>query len=117
MGFKRGNIHLVKFSPVKGVEPGKIRPAIIFQSQDLLDIGYKTVIVIPLTTNLKGDFPLRVRISKRDKLEKDSNAMIDQIRAIDSSRIYREIIAVLTNQELKQIEESICIVTGMERGI
>ena len=114
MGFKRGNVYLIKFSPGKGAEPEKIITTIIFQSQDLLDIGYKTVIVIPLTTNLKGDFPLRVRISKRDKLEKDSNAMIDQIRAIDSSRIYREIIAVLTNQELKQIEESICIVTGIE---
>lgn len=114
MAFKKGNIHLVKFDPVKGVEAGKIRPAVIFQSQDLLDIEYKTIIVIPLTTNLKGEFPLRVRIKSRDKLQKDSDIMVDQIRAVDRSRIYPEIITTLTEREIKLVEEAISYVMDIK---
>ena len=115
MGFKRGDIHLVKFNPVKGAEPGKIRPAIIFQAQELLDINYPTVIVIPLTTTLKEDYPLRLRIPKREKLEKDSEAMVEQIRAVDASRVYPEKIASLTAKELKELEEALEFVTGIKR--
>ena len=115
MDFKRGDIHLVRFDPVKGVEPGKIRPAIIFQSQTLLDIDYPTVIVIPLTTTLKGDYPLRLKVSKRGKLERDSEAMVDQIRAVDASRIYPERLAYLTDNELKKLEEALKFVVGIER--
>ncbi|WP_163327661.1 type II toxin-antitoxin system PemK/MazF family toxin [Desulfurobacterium thermolithotrophum] len=114
MGFRRGDIHLVKFDPVKGVEPGKIRPAIIFQSQELLDIDYPTVIVIPLTTTLKGDYPLRLRISRREKLERESEAMVDQIRAVDISKIYSEKIASLTDKELKDLEEALEFVVGIK---
>ncbi len=115
MAFRRGDIHLVKFEPVKGVEPGKIRPAIIFQSQELLDIEYPTVIVIPLTTTLKGDYPLRLRISSREKLERESEAMIDQIRAVDILRIYPEKIASLTTKELEYLEEALEFVVGIKR--
>ena len=113
MGFKRGAIHLVKFDPVKGVEPGKIRPAVIFQDQELLDINYKTVIVIPLTSNLCGCYPLRVRITKRGNLRKDSDAMVDQIRAVDRSRIYPEVLAELSSEELEKLGEALKIVTGI----
>ncbi len=115
MVFKRGDIHLVKFDPVKGVEPGKIRPAVIFQSQELLDIEYPTVIVIPLTTHIKGEYPLRLQISMRDELKEDSELMIDQIRAVDSSRIYPNRVATLTEEELQKTEEALKFVTGINR--
>jgi len=35
MAFKRGDIHLINFNPSKGTEAGKIRPALILQSDDL----------------------------------------------------------------------------------
>jgi mRNA interferase MazF len=114
MGFRRGDIHLVRFDPVKGAEPGKIRPAIIFQAQELLDINYPTVIVIPLTTTLKGDYPLRVRIPKRENLERESEAMVEQIRAVDTSRVYPEKIASLTAKELQQLEEALEFVVGIK---
>ncbi len=113
MVFRRGDIYLVKFSGSRGIEPGKVRPAIIFQSQELLDLEYPTVIVISLTTHLKGGFPLRVRIRKRDKLEKDSDAMIDQVRAIDARRIIPERLASLKESEVKIIEEALLVVLGI----
>ncbi|WP_457626092.1 type II toxin-antitoxin system PemK/MazF family toxin [Persephonella sp.] len=82
----RGEIYLAKLNPTKGSELSKVRPIVIFQSDYLRDLP--TVVIIPLTTHLKDDwFPLRVRISKRGKLEKDSDAVVEQIRAIDKKRI------------------------------
>ncbi|WP_456401428.1 type II toxin-antitoxin system PemK/MazF family toxin [Persephonella sp.] len=109
----RGEIYLAKLNPTKGSELNKVRPVIIFQSAYLKDLP--TVIVIPLTTHLKDNwFPLRVRISKRGKLEKDSDAVIEQIRAIDKSRIIGNPIAFLSNDELKVIEEAVLFVLGIK---
>jgi len=106
-------IYLSKLNPAKGSEISKIRPVIIFQSPYLKDLS--TVIVIPLTTHLKDNwFPLRVRISKKGKLEKDSDAVIEQIRAIDKSRIIGNPIASLSEEEIELMEEAILFVLGVK---
>jgi len=109
----RGEIYLAKLNPTKGSELNKVRPVIIFQSDHLKDLP--TVIVIPLTTHLKDNwFPLRVRISKRGKLEKDSDAVVEQIRAIDKSRITGNPIASLSDEELNLLEEAVLFVLGVK---
>jgi len=56
------------------------------QDNALNEIGHETVIVLPLITNLIDDaFPLRMRISKRDFLEQESDILCDQISAIDTN--------------------------------
>jgi len=53
-----------------------------------LDAGHPSTIIIPLTTNLIEDAePLRIRVKAREKLARDSDLLIDQIRAIDNRRI------------------------------
>jgi len=109
----KGEIYLAKLNPTKGSEISKVRPVIIFQSPYLKDLP--TVIVIPLTTHLKDNwFPLRVRISKRGKLEKDSDAVIEQIRAIDKSRIIGNPIASLSQEEIELVEEAVLFVLGIK---
>ena len=109
----KGEIYLAKLNPTKGSEISKVRPVIIFQSPYLKDLP--TVIIIPLTTHLKDNwFPLRVRISKRGELEKDSDAVIEQIRAVDKSRIIGNPIAYLSDNELKLIEEAVLFVLGIK---
>jgi mRNA interferase MazF len=83
-----GEIWLANLNPGKGTEPGKIRPVLIIQTQALLDIGHPSTLILPLTTNLIDDAePLRVRVKAGDKLEKDSDLLIDQMRAIDNKRL------------------------------
>ena len=48
MDLVRGGIYLAKLSPTKGVEPGKTRPVVIIQRQEILNI-YPTVLVAPIT--------------------------------------------------------------------
>jgi len=86
--YKRGEIWLANLNPGKGTEPGEIRPVLIIQCQDLLDAFHPSTLVIPLTTNLINDVqPLRFRIIAEGKLAKDSDLLVDQIRALDNKRI------------------------------
>ncbi len=83
-----GEVWLANLNPGKGTEPGKTRPVLIIQSQALLDAEHPSTLVIPLTTHLINDAqPLRFRIKAEDKLAKESDLLIDQIRAIDNQRL------------------------------
>ncbi|XVN40990.1 MAG: type II toxin-antitoxin system PemK/MazF family toxin [Rickettsia endosymbiont of Argas persicus] len=83
-----GEIWLADLNPRVGSEPGKMRPVLIIQDQVLLDANHPSTLIIPLTTNLIDDaFPLRICIKAHNKLEKDSDLLIDQIRSIDNKRL------------------------------
>ncbi len=85
---KFGQIWLANLNPQSGTEPGKTRPVLIVQAQSLLDVDHPSTLIIPLTTNLiEGAEPLRIRIKAREKLKKDSDLLIDQLRAIDNRRL------------------------------
>ena len=107
MDYKRGDIVLVNFNPQKRAEEvAKIRPAIIISDTQLNDV-LDLITVIALTTNLIDDAePLRIRILKREKLKKDSDAMIEQIRSVSKKRIMDK-IASLDENELKKINHGI----------
>ena len=86
--FRQGDVWLANLNPSKKTEPGKVRPVLIIQSQFLLDAGHSTTIVIPLTTNLIDDAePLRIRVATDARLLHDSDLLVDQVRAIDNTRL------------------------------
>ena len=107
---KRGDIYLAYLNPKKGAEVGKIRPVLIIQTDFLNEINHPTIIVLPLSTKLINDaYPLRYRVTKKDKLEKNSDILCDQIRAISIDRL-KEKLTTLTNNELKEIENQVKII-------
>ena len=109
-----GTIWLANLNPGKGTEPGKTRPVLILQDQALLDAGHPSTIIIPLTTNLIDDAePLRVRVKAREKLAKDSDLLIDQIRAIDNRQLTAGPIAALDTELMKIIHHAVLEVTGI----
>ena len=111
----KGEIWLANLNPSKGREPGKTRPVLILQDQALLDIHHPSTLIIPLTTNLITHAePLRIHVKARDHLEKDSDLLIDQIRAIDNQRLAHGPLARLKNNELKPIYNAVSEVMGME---
>ena len=116
MGLIRGGIYLAKLSPAKGAEPGKTRPVVVVQRQEILEI-YPTVLVAPLTSNLKGKYPMRLFIKARERLQRDSAVMVDQLRAIDASRLIPDRIASLTVEEMEKLEKAICFFIGADERI
>jgi len=107
MEYKRGDVVLVNFNPQKKPEEiSKVRPAIIISDTQLNAI-LDLVSVVALTTNLIDNaLPLRVRITKKESLKEDSDAMIEQLRTVSKSRL-GEILASLSEVELAQIEYGI----------
>ncbi len=102
----RGEIWLTNLNPSKKAnEIGKTRPVLIFQNDELNKSDYATTIIIPFTTSLidKAE-PLRYRIAKRDKLEKDSDLLVAHIRSIDNNRLIQK-IAILTSNEMTIIKK------------
>jgi len=100
--FERGSIYLAKLYPSKGAEPGKTRPVLVLQDNALNEIAHETVIVLPLSTNLIDDaFPLRLRISKRDSLERESDILCDHK------------LATLNQNELLEIEQMVQLILGI----
>lgn len=114
MAYKKGDIVLVNFNPQKKSEEiSKIRPAIIVSDSELNSI-LDLVSVIALTTNLIDEAePLRVRILKKDKLECNSDAMIEQLRSVSKSRI-GEKLASLSKEELEKINKGIKAMLALE---
>ena len=92
----RGEVWLADLNPRQGIEPGKTRPVLIVQAQALLDAGHPSTLIAPLTTRLVNDAePLRIRIPATGQLRRDSDALIDQLRAIDNRRLVRGPLARL----------------------
>ena len=105
MILSKGEIWLANLNPSKkSNEIGKVRPVVVFQNNELNENDYPTTIVFPLSTSLIDDSePIRLRIKKREKLEKDSDLIVTQIRSIDNQR-FIEKLAELTSKELEKVK-------------
>ena len=113
---KQYDIWLADLSPGRGTEPGKIRPVLIVQNNFVILEGHKSTIVCPLTTNLTNDARiLRIRL-KRDQTEilKDSDILIDQIRAIDNKRFIRY-VGRPDEGTIAQVKESLGYILDLEQ--
>lgn len=87
-----GDLYAADLNPRLGTEPGKVRPVLVIQSDLLNEAHHPSTWVVPCTTKVVGDNPLRVHLPKG--IAGNSRAcdlMIDQSRAIDNRRLKRRI--------------------------
>ena len=111
---RRGEIWVANLNPNKGSEAGKIRPVVVLQADELTATGLGTIMAAPLTTQLWPVFePLRVKISARDRLEKDCHVMVEQTRAFDRSRFGDGPLTSLSTEEMAAVEHSLKGVLGL----
>jgi mRNA interferase MazF len=112
---KRGEVWLADLNPLHGTEPGKTRPVLIMQSQALLSAGHPSTLVIPLTTKLVEDAePLRIRVPAAGRLSKESDLLMDQMRAIDNGRLVKGPLLRLSNEQMKRIGSAFLELIGIE---
>lgn len=111
---RRGEIWVADLTPGRGTEPGKTRPVLIVQAQPLLDADHPSTLIVPLTTNLVDDAaPLRIRIPALGDLSRDSDLLIDQLRAIDNRRLFKGPLALIDRSLMAQVDEAISEVLGL----
>lgn len=114
MEIKQFEIWTADLNPQLGTEPGKIRPVLIIQT-DLLNSTHPSTVICPITTNvIKGSEILRVHIKKGiANVQKPSDVMIDQIRAIDNIRLIK-MTGYLPVDLRKKVVENIKVVLDLE---
>ena len=105
---ERGEVWLATLDPRRGTEPGKTRPVLIVQAQALLDADHPSTLVVPLTTHLVDDAePLRVRVKPGGRLRKESDLLVDQMRAIDNRRLIDGPLTHLSAAAMRRVEDAI----------
>ena len=110
-----GEIWLANLNPGRGTEPGKIRPVLILQNQALLDADHPSTLIIPLTTNLIDNAePLRLRIPAQAGLDRDSDLLVDQLRAIDNKRLIEGPLLRFDDNALCRVYRAVAEVLGVE---
>lgn len=87
------DIWLVNLNPSKGTEPGKIRPAIVIQTNLLNHLDHPSTLICPITSQLsEEENVLRVRVEgKETGLNQESEILVDQIRALDNRRFLEKL--------------------------
>ncbi len=112
----RGEVWLADLNPRQGTEPGKTRPVVIVQAQALLEAEHPSTLVVPLTTQLVDDAePLRVRIRASSRLKKDSDALVDQVRAVDNRRLVQGPLTRLPATQMDALDDALLEVLDLTR--
>lgn len=115
MAIKQFEIWIADLNPQIGTEPGKTKLVLIIQTDLLNKIPHPSTIVCPITSSVKKDSEiLRVHMKKGTaNLQTACDIMIDQIRAIDNTRLTKR-IGVLTDELIELVKENIQIVLALE---
>ncbi len=105
---KRFDIWIADMNPPLGSKPSKIRPVIIMQSDVLHRFNFPATIVCPISSQQKGVSKIRISVEPTadNGLKRTSSIIIDQITAIDLSRL-RERIGFLEVEYRQPLCESL----------
>ncbi len=105
MEIKQFDIWLANLNPARGTEPGKTRPVVILQT-DLLNNIHPSTLICPVTSQVipEANF-LRVHL-KKGPLDKASDILVDQIRALDNSRLVQR-LGKLNKDQIKLFKRNI----------
>lgn len=110
----RGEVWLGNLNPNRGAEVGKVRPVLIVQADFLIAQGDPTIIVLPLTSNVrKSREPLHVTIPARERLDQTCQVMPEAPRTLDRNRLIEGPLTHLTDAEMQAVERSLEAVLGL----
>ena len=85
---KRFDICLINLDPTLGSEMKKPRPCVVI-SPDSMNLSHlKTIIIAPMTSKIRENFPTRIAIEFRGK---HGQIALDQIRVIDRQRVIKKL--------------------------
>lgn len=115
MVIARGDVVWVDFGQPRGSEPAKVRPALVLQEDWLLATEINTVIVVPLTSNLRLEaFPGNALIPEAASgLDKDSVAVVSQIGPVSREFLDPHPVGHVPEYLLAKVADGVRLVTGV----
>ena len=109
---KRGDVFYAELDPVVGSEEGGRRPVLIVQNDDSNQVS-PTTIVAPITCRPKrGGHAMHVPLDN-PRLYRGSQALLEQIRTLDKSRLRRYVCAI-SEGNLRAVEHAIHTSLGLK---
>ncbi len=108
----RGDLYYADLNPVVGSEQGGVRPVLIIQN----DIGNKhspTVIIAAITSKaMKVTLPTHCNLSENAGLDRDSVALLEQIRTIDKRRL-KDYVGALGQEDMLAVNKALAVSVGL----
>jgi mRNA interferase MazF len=110
----RGEIWWADFGLPDGSEAGFRRPVLIVQDDAFNKSRIKTIVVLPLTSNLRLlDAPGNVLLNKKEsKLAEDSVILAAQFYALDRQK-FIEKVSKVKRETMEKVETGMMLVLGM----
>lgn len=111
MVINQGDIYWIELEEPEGSEPGYKHPHVIVQNNLFNRSQIRTVVVCPLTSNLKrANAPCNVLLEKSEaNLSKQSVVNVSQIFTVDRTQL-DEYIGTLSPKRIREILEGINLV-------
>ena len=110
---RRGDIYHADLEPVIGSEQGGNRPVLIIQNNRGNQYS-PTVIVAAITSKIKNKMPTHVALKGIEGLEKDSVALLEQIRTLDKSRL-EHYTGTIDQKQMKKVDKALRLSTGIKK--
>jgi mRNA interferase MazF len=112
----RGEIWWADFGLPFGSEAGFRRPVLIVQDDAFNESRIRTIVVLPLTTNLRLlDAPGNVLVNKKEaKMSEDSVILVAQLYALDRQK-FIERISKVKRVTMEKVENGMMLVLGINK--
>ncbi len=113
---RRGQVWWVDLGEPQGSQPGFQRPVVIVQDELLTESRLGTVMVAPMTSNLKRALAAgNVAVtSKQSGLPKPSVVMVCQVMTVDRS-LFAEQIGSLPHRILSDVDRGLALALGLQQ--
>lgn len=98
---KRFDVFLVNLDATIGSEIKKTHPAVIISPDSMNLSRLKTVIIAPMTSTIKDNFPTRILTEFKDK---KGQIALDQLRSIDRTRIVKKLGVIEREAQIKVLD-------------
>ena len=105
MSLHAGDVFYANLDPTRGTEQKGTRPVIIVS---VVSLGPRAI-AVPLTTTLRG-WPTRVGVTHHGMR---SEAMCEQVRAIDVARLSEDLYARVDLSTLRDIQHTVARIIGV----
>lgn len=107
---KRGDIVTVSAAG----DYGKPRPAVVVQSDYLIDAGLESVIVCLITTHLENapTFRINVEPTPENGLKNTSQIMVDKLAAVRVARVGK-VVGRLDDEYILRLNRTLAFVAGL----
>jgi mRNA interferase MazF len=111
---RRGHLYIIDFNPRIKTKPGKLRPALVLQSDFINEAGYPSTIVIPTTTRLvENAGTLRFRLKKgQGGVTRESDLLLGQVIAV-ANESFRQEIGTLSIPVIEELEHRLRIILSL----